>query len=284
MSNSVTNQSEKDFFLDILTLGLVTKLKNTKTIVSLNIENRIPCNRLTISAWEQNNSITLPQDLKEFYASTDGFFLTWKSQTEDYKGERDSLVASGEVKINSLTYVRKLRFGNQRKFDDHHLHYHNPRKQKKEREQLRANQMMAFALSQHNDAGTICLVYHLNDQTDHNSAANRKAPITSSIWLLDTGNSWHFLADDFSSYFRMMLIHLGLKQWQLKFTDIGLTTSTKRIMTLLAPHLLLEDFPNNSNDVPKNIINTSLFKMGYGPSRTKSAKEKNETQTKKNST
>lgn len=52
-------------------------------------------------------------------------------------------------------------------------------------------------------------------------------------------------------------------------------------MTLLAPHLLLQDFPDNSNDMSKNVINTSLFKMGYGPSRTKSAKEKSQFQSKK---
>lgn len=86
--------------------------------------------------------------------------------------------------------------------------------------------MIAFTLSQHNDVGTICLVYYLNDRPDPHPSS-KKIVAKSSIWLLDTGNSWHFLADDFSSYFRMVLIHLGLKQWQLKFTNAGLTTNTK---------------------------------------------------------
>lgn len=87
--------------------------------------------------------------------------------------------------------------------------------------------MVAFTLSQHLDVGTICLVYYLNEHLDPNQSPNKKLAVRSSIWLLDVGNSWHFLTDDFSSYFRMVLIHLGLKQWQLKFTDSGLTTSTQ---------------------------------------------------------
>ena len=47
------------------------------------------------------------------------------------------------------------------------------------------------------------------------------------VWLLDRAYDWHYLATNFTSYFRMMLYHLGLPQWQLLFTPMGPTPWAK---------------------------------------------------------
>lgn len=44
-----------------------------------------------------------------------------------------------------------------------------------------------------------------------------------SIWLLDRSYEWHFLANTFTQYFRMMIVHQGLPQWQFRFTPMGLS-------------------------------------------------------------
>lgn len=49
------------------------------------------------------------------------------------------------------------------------------------------------------------------------------APLTPQVWLLDRSFNWHFLAPNFTTYFRMMLVHMGLPQWQLLFTPYGPT-------------------------------------------------------------
>lgn len=89
------------------------------------------------------------------------------------------------------------------------------------------NFKMSFVLSSHENVGTICLVYHNDKEQSHQTASHTHSASLSSMWLLDMGNDWHFLAKDFSSYFRMMLIHAGLQNWQLNFTSQGLTTSCK---------------------------------------------------------
>ena len=61
-----------------------------------------------------------------------------------------------------------------------------------------------------------CLVFFLGNPAQH-----------PKIWLLDRALRWHFLASTFSQYFRMMLMHLGLPQWQYAYTDIGLTPQAK---------------------------------------------------------
>jgi tubulin polyglutamylase complex subunit 2 len=52
-------------------------------------------------------------------------------------------------------------------------------------------------------------------------------PPTPQVWYLDRAFDWHFLAPNFHTYFRMMLVHLGLPQWQALFTPFGPTPWAK---------------------------------------------------------
>lgn len=84
-----------------------------------------------------------------------------------------------------------------------------------------------FELDSSSDVGHICLVY-LDDQTtatvSNLNSHLHEEPSKASVWLLDTTYCWHFLAPNFSNYFRKALVHMGLPHWQLKFTDMGLTS------------------------------------------------------------
>lgn len=55
------------------------------------------------------------------------------------------------------------------------------------------------------------------------SSCSTLTTMEPSIWLLDRAFDWHPLARDFGQYFRMMLVHQGLPQWQFLFTKLGLT-------------------------------------------------------------
>lgn len=86
-----------------------------------------------------------------------------------------------------------------------------------------------FELDSSLDVGHVCLVY-TDEQADRPTAADRpnghlhEEPSGASVWLLDTTYCWHLLAPNFSNYFRKALVHMGLPHWQLKFTDMGLTS------------------------------------------------------------
>lgn len=78
-------------------------------IVALNIEKRPPCSRLTVAAWEQNNGASLPPDLKEFYASTDGFEMSWKYQNCNQKENKESKFFSrGKKKVRLINLIYLL--------------------------------------------------------------------------------------------------------------------------------------------------------------------------------
>ena len=54
-----------------------------------------------------------------------------------------------------------------------------------------------------------------------------KSQVTSSennteIWFLDRSLQWHYLTDTFQNYYRLLIAHLGLPQWQALFTEDGL--------------------------------------------------------------
>ena len=51
-----------------------------------------------------------------------------------------------------------------------------------------------------------------------------------SVWLYNTKtNCWYRLADNFSQYFRMMLVHLGLPQWQICAAGLQLPTWLEQV-------------------------------------------------------
>ena len=62
---------------------------------------------------------------------------------------------------------------------------------------------------------------------------------TPQVWYRDRAYDWHFLAPNFGAYFRMMLVHLGLPQWQLLFTPAGPTPRAKVSLAISLPRLQL---------------------------------------------
>jgi hypothetical protein len=60
---------------------------------------------------------------------------------------------------------------------------------------------------------------------------------TPQVWYLDRAYDWHFLAPNFGAYFRMMLVHLGLPQWQLLFTPAGPTPRAKVLVKQIGQNM-----------------------------------------------
>lgn len=84
-----------------------------------------------------------------------------------------------------------------------------------------------FELSSICDLAKVCLVYEQPECS---------APL---IYLLELAtHRWHFLAESFSEYHRMAIVHLGLPSWELCFSQCALPAWTEQLFLLLAPHLL----------------------------------------------
>ncbi|CAM9451377.1 unnamed protein product [Ectocarpus sp. 8 AP-2014] len=73
-----------------------------------------------------------------------------------------------------------------------------------------------------------------NSNTREKDSSRNKTSATQElsnpeVWLQDLSCRWHFLAGGFTSYFRMMVLHLGVLGWQQAFTPVGLSPTTEQV-------------------------------------------------------
>ncbi|XP_028301674.1 tubulin polyglutamylase complex subunit 2 isoform X2 [Gouania willdenowi] len=60
-----------------LTLSIIKILENMPGVVDVRFAEREPAEKRSLLSWEQKNTCILPEDLRDFYLTTDGFTLTW---------------------------------------------------------------------------------------------------------------------------------------------------------------------------------------------------------------
>lgn len=88
------------------------------------------------------------------------------------------------------------------------------------------------------------------------------------IWLHHEETSrWHHLADSFTKYFRMLLVHLGLPLWQYCAVGLPIPTWVEQVYLLVGPYLLPTTVtPSQTlsttlwNEGPANAIDPAIFK------------------------
>uniref|UniRef100_A0A8D0HA06 Tubulin polyglutamylase complex subunit 2 n=1 Tax=Sphenodon punctatus TaxID=8508 RepID=A0A8D0HA06_SPHPU len=85
---------------------------------------------------------------------------------------------------------------------------------------------LIFELDPRNGKGKLCLVCKQTEPV--------VAPDTE-IWFLDRALYWHFLTKTFTAYYRLMITHLGLPQWQYAFTAYGISPQTKQWFNTYKP-------------------------------------------------
>lgn len=70
---------------------------NTPGVRNLIVKPSLPCDKAKISLWEQRNACLLPDDVRAFYMSCDGFKLTWS-----YKVEGELIVRGGRQNSSNV--------------------------------------------------------------------------------------------------------------------------------------------------------------------------------------
>ncbi|XP_022116464.1 tubulin polyglutamylase complex subunit 2 [Pieris rapae] len=228
----------EDSFYENITLGVTKLLESDPRISNVAVERRTPCDRIIISNWEQKHSAVLPDDLRNFYNSTDGFQLTWH-----YKYSADEILPVGSIRINSLNELY-LTPGLKDLLD-----FSLTRQTSGPRPILNTKSKI-FELDLCRNIGKVCLIYTGGSW---------------SVWLVTREGAWGWLADSFTHYFRMSLVHLGLPGWQALFANLPLIPWAEQLFLLLAPHLLEKPECENSlvavnNETGLNHIDPNIFK------------------------
>ncbi|KAK7484590.1 hypothetical protein BaRGS_00024222 [Batillaria attramentaria] len=210
-----------------LNMGIISHLENKLGVFKVDPVEKRPVERPVLIAWEQRNTTLLPEDLKNFYMTSNGYHLSWSVKMEN------GPLPLGRLHVNGIGQLARL---NQPPETVSHVapslndldldsddETDGPSKPKF------TGGFRMFELDPCDGYGKVCLVYREQRQGTGSSE------MTSEVWFLDRALCWHYLAATFTDYFRLMFMHLGLPHWQYAFTDIGIPPQAKQWFHLYAP-------------------------------------------------
>ena len=82
-----------------------------------------------------------------------------------------------------------------------------------EDEGAKPEEVVAYEIDSETKNGRVALLF---------KGSNQKP----QIWFQDLSCQWFFIANTFTDYFRLMIMHLGLPNWHYAFTQVGLDPQT----------------------------------------------------------
>ncbi|XP_055993962.1 tubulin polyglutamylase complex subunit 2 isoform X1 [Sorex fumeus] len=237
--------------LEKLTLGITRILESSPGVTEVTITDKPPAERHMISSWEQKNSCLLPEDVKNFYLMTNGFHMTWSVKVDEH------CIPLGNMTINSLSKLTQLNHSsmyslpNAPTLADLEDDLQDASENQPEKPHFDSRSVI-FELDPCNGNGKVCLVY---------KSGKPALPHDTEIWFLDKALYWHFLTDSFTAYYRLLITHLGLPQWQYAFTNYGISPQAKQWFNMYKPMAYHTSLLTEENDFFVNKLDPSkVFK------------------------
>mmetsp|Transcript_20675 Transcript_20675/g.33677 ORF Transcript_20675/g.33677 Transcript_20675/m.33677 type:complete len:293 (+) Transcript_20675:389-1267(+) len=157
-----------------------------------------------IGEWEKTHRCKLPESLHKLLQTANGFSIRWAIPVSG------KLRDIGALRINSLQFLACV-VG-------------------KDLKSIGAN--AAFVLSSAVHVGSTVLAYM--------SEADRVTG-SAQVWFSDLSGAWHRIAEDFSKYLRLLLVHFGIRGWEYAFTPAGMDPETKQWLRIVSPNRLSID-------------------------------------------
>ena len=133
----------------------------------------------------------------------------------------------GQMHFNSLKDISRFKLGN-----------YNLRRLGDDPANASHEEITVFDLDKKVLNGRLGLVY----------SGNHSKP---QIYFQDLSGDWFFIANSFTDYFRLMVMHLGLPNWQYAFTEVGLDTTSQQWFRFLSPERLAIDLKSRKTQVKK---------------------------------
>ncbi|XP_050294674.1 tubulin polyglutamylase complex subunit 2 isoform X2 [Anthonomus grandis grandis] len=228
----VVDKVSEDSFYENLLLGLSKVLEKNPCVSKITLKRLQGLRQVDIRAWEHNNGVILPEDLRSFYSSTNGFLFTYEFSYDYHaSSEEEKDFKLGLIQINPMTdFIRTFGYETKNTAQVDTIG--------KKKVLSLSRESKVFELANIDDNAKVVWVY----------------PTTYSvpaIWFYSGQMHFSYLAEDFTTYFRMCIAHLGIPCWQYAFSKEGLPEWSKEMFTLIAPGILSED---------RNLIDSHSYK------------------------
>lgn len=195
---------------DDIALRVISYLEAHPVVQDVELRDRGGVSQPQLLAWEaENGHFQLPEDLKSFLTISNGVTVRWNVRINGNVQE------FGCMHLNQLSQIKRLTIGGSKGVDGQ-CGLGSPSS---------AAGATAFDLDAECCNGRVALLY-------------REAPSKPQVWFQDLSCDWHFIANTFTDYFRLMAMHLGIPHWQYAFTDVGLDPVTRNWFALFCPERL----------------------------------------------
>ncbi|XP_018602347.1 tubulin polyglutamylase complex subunit 2 [Scleropages formosus] len=214
-------------YVERLTLGIARVLERLPGVTDVSFVERAPAEKRCLLSWEQKNMCVLPEDLKDFYLTTDGFTLSWSSKLEGEAVPIGSMVINCVAKLCPLTQSAVFSLPYAPTLADLDCDEETEASENHPKVPHFDSRSRIFELDPCSGNGKVCLVYK-------NCTPGMVAE-QSELWFLDRSLYWHYVTSSFTSYYRLMISHLGLPEWQYSFTSYGPSPQAKQWACLYQP-------------------------------------------------
>ncbi|XP_046576680.1 LOW QUALITY PROTEIN: tubulin polyglutamylase complex subunit 2-like [Haliotis rubra] len=233
-----------------MNIGIEKYLEKKTGVCKITLDERVPADRHAVLTWEQRNCCLLPEDLKSFYLTSNGFHFTWSVKLDNQTLPVGKMHINGVEQLNRLDVSSDKLTHIQPSLADLDTDSDNDDPISGIEKPTFTGRNRLYELDSCDGYSKVCLVYK-------EAKAGVSEP-TVEIWFLDRALRWHFLASSFLEYYRLMLMHLGLPQWQYAFTDIGLSAQARQWFNMYAPIRLEVDGEITEMHPEKTATDTSV--------------------------
>ncbi|EPY82252.1 tubulin polyglutamylase complex subunit 2 [Camelus ferus] len=200
---------------------------------------------------QQKNNCVLPEDLKNFYLMTNGFHMTWSVKLDEHTIPLGSMAINSISKLTQLNQSAMYSLPNAPTLADLEDETQEASEGRPEKPHFDSRSVI-FELDPCGGNGKVCLVYKKGKPASAQDAG---------IWFLDRALYWHFLTDTFTAYYRLLITHLGLPQWQYAFTGYGISPQAKQWFNMYKPITYNTDLLTEETDSFVNKLDPSkVFK------------------------
>jgi tubulin polyglutamylase complex subunit 2 len=241
---------------DKLALSCITYLESFPECKNVNFQCGDGAASHESIVWEKRNApYKLPKDFKNFVSIFNGIHLSWNVDL----GDRTLQV--GEMRINRLEAVKSMEIEGtfEQTWNDGSTTIPD------------AKNCAAFVLDSHCGIGEIVFLYRLPpsgaDLPNSFSVSNEASEVDATgsrpggdsvhtgskptediscyenpeVWFVDHSSRWHFISKTFTQYFRLLVLHMGIADWQLAFAPEGLSETAQYWMGLFCKERLIVD-------------------------------------------
>lgn len=252
MSADTVDQDTCRKIFDDISLRVISLLEQHPAACGVEFSDQPGVTQAQLVEWEvENYPYVLPEDFKAFLAISNGVDVRWSLR---FRGD---VIPFGRIHVNKLDQLRPLPAGK--------LERYAANDKPRYVAQLPPGAVpQAFDLDAECSDGRVALLYWtaaregcgtlrevdgaststaaglVGRDRQSRSRSRRGLPqaCRPQVWFQDPSCRWHFIADSFTDYFRLVAMHMGVPQWQYAFTDLGLDPVARHWLALFCPERL----------------------------------------------